>query len=71
MEELHLTSGCLVRRRMDFNTQAVYSRACGLITVVACVPDRNAYGVRKRDGQHDQRVSWDPSLREGRILNEH
>ena len=54
---------------MDFNTQAVYSTACGLIIVVACLPDRNAYGVRERGGQHDQGVNWDPCLREGWILN--
>ena len=69
VEELHLTSGCLLRWRMDFNTQAVYSTACGLIIVVACLPDRNAYGVRERGGQHDQGVNWDPCLREGWILN--
>ena len=70
VEESHLTSGCLLRWRMDFNTQAVYSRACGLIIVVACLPDRNPYGVRERGGQHDRRVNWDPCLREGQILNE-
>ena len=70
-EELHLTSGCPVRWRMAFNAQAVYSRACGLIIVIACLPDINAYGIRERGGQHDQRVSWDPCLSQGRILNEH
>ena len=69
-EELDLTSGGLVRWRMAFNAQAVYSRACGLITVIACLPDRKAYGMRERGGQHDQRVSWDPRLSQGRILNE-